>query len=328
MTILGKFAFAIGATVLLTSLMPASVPAAEWPDRPVRIVAPFGAGGSSDRFGRLIAKHLSEAFGQQFYVENRPGAAGATGSLQAARSKPDGYTLLIAGTAPHITGPLTNPDIGYDPIRDFTHIAMIGGDSYLFAANAALGVRSMAELIARAHDGAVAISCGSPGTGTIGHLMVEQLRSKLGLKNLNHVPYRGGGPLATDLLGNHVSTAAIATVSAIEHVRVGSIVPLAVASDERLATLKDVPTLAELGHGDIGGSTWIWLAGPPQLSADIVGRINDEVRKFIGSAEMKRHFEREALLSKDFDSAQLTRFLDEERQRWRAAILAAGIRSK
>ena len=328
MTTLSKLACATGAAVLLTWLSPQSAPAAEWPDRPVRIVAPFGAGGSSDRFGRLIAKHLSAAFGQQFFVENRPGAAGATGSLQVARSNPDGYTLLISGTAPHITGPLTNADIGYDPIRDFTHIAMIGGDSYLFAANAALGVRSMAELITRARDGSISISCGSPGTGTIGHLMVDQLRSKLGLKNLNHVPYRGGGPLATDLLGNHVSTAAIATVSAIEHVRVGTIVPLAVASDDRLATLKDIPTLAELGHADVGGSTWIWVSGPPKLPADIVTRINNEVRKFIGSPEMRRHFERDALLSKDFDSAQLTRFIDDERNRWRAAIATAGISTK
>jgi tripartite-type tricarboxylate transporter receptor subunit TctC len=299
--------------------------AAEWPDRPVRIVAPFGAGGSSDRFGRLIAKHLSEAFNQQFFVENRPGAAGATGSLQVARAKPDGYTLLIAGTAPHITGPLTSSEISYDPIKDFTHIAMIGGDSYLFAANAALGVSSLAELIRLVRSGKAAVSCGSPGTGTIGHLMVEQLRSKLKLTDLNHIPYRGGGPLATDLLGNHVSTAAIATVSAIEHAKVGSIVPLAVASDERLATLKDVPTLAELGHGDIGGSTWIWLAGPPQLPPEIVARINLEVRKFIRSAEIRQSFEQQALLSKDFDPAQMTQFLVEERNRWRSAVAAAGL---
>lgn len=302
--------------------------AAEWPDRPVKIVIPFGAGGSSDRFGRMIAKHLSTAFDQQFYVENKPGGAGATGALQAARSEPDGYTLVIAGTAPHITGPVMNPAIGYDPIKNFTHIAMIGGDSYLFAAHPALGVKSFVELIDRIRANETAISCGSPGAGSIGHLMVEQLRLKAGLSGLNHVAYRGGGPLASDLLGNHVSTAAIATMSAIEHARAGSIMPLAVAADYRLSTLKDVPTLAELGYGEVGGSTWIWIAGPPNLPASIVTRLNYEVREFLKSPEVRQHFEREALLSKDYDVAALTRFVTDEGHRWRMVIESAGLNKK
>src|SRR5262249_23659427 len=150
--------------------------AAEWPDRPVRIVIPFGPSGSSDRFGRLVAQHLSTAFNQQFYVENKPGGAGAIGSAQGARSEPNGYTLLIAGTGPHITGPAMNATIGYDPVKDFTHIAMIGGDSYLFAAHPSLGVHSFAELVERAGKDPTPISAGSPGIGTIGHLMIEQLR--------------------------------------------------------------------------------------------------------------------------------------------------------
>jgi tripartite-type tricarboxylate transporter receptor subunit TctC len=306
-------------------LAPRPLGAAEWPERPVRIVIPFGPGGSSDRFGRLVAKHLSTAFDQQFYAENRPGGSGAIGSLQVSRAEPDGHTLLIAGTAPHITGPLTNPAIGYDPITDFTYIAMLGGDSYLFAAHPALGVRSFAELVERIRSSPAAISCGSPGVGSIGHLMIEQLRLKAGMTRLNHVPYRGGGPLATDLLGNHVSTAAIAVASAIEQVRAGTIVPLAVAADERLPTLPEVPTLAELGHGDVGGSTWIWLAGPPRLPAAVTARLNREVRRFMASPEIRQHFEREALLSKDFDAAELRRFIAEEAARWQAAVRAANV---
>jgi tripartite-type tricarboxylate transporter receptor subunit TctC len=304
-----------------------AVPArsADWPERPVKIVIPFGAAGSSDRFGRLVAQHLSIAFAQQFYVENKPGGSGALGSQQVARAEPDGYTLLIAGTGPHVTAPAINPAIGYDPMRDFTHIAMIGGDSYLFAAHSALGVKSLADLASRMSATRETISSGSPGPGTIGHLIIEQLRLKPGLKNLNHVPYRGGGPLASDFLGNHVSTAAIATVSAIEHAKAGTIVPLAVAADERLPTLPDAPTLTELGHPDVGGSTWIWLAGPANLPVAIRGKLNEEVRKFLRTADVQQHFRREALLSKDLDVPQLNRFLDDETRRWRAVVQSAGL---
>lgn len=121
-----------------------------WPSRQVKIVVAFAPGGSADQFGRLLAAELSAAFRQQFFVENRPGNSGAIGSAQVARSEPDGYTLLIGGSGPHLTGPAINPNIGYDPLADFTHIAMIGADSYAWAANPALGVKSIADLVSLA----------------------------------------------------------------------------------------------------------------------------------------------------------------------------------
>src|SRR5229473_5383755 len=136
------------ALVSTACLWPPSQPRAdEWPSRPVKIVVAFAPGGSADQFGRLIATELSAAFKQQFFVENRPGNSGAIGSAQVARAEPDGYTLLIGGSGPHLTGPAINPNIGYDPLKDFTHIAMIGADSYAWAANPALGVKSIAELV-------------------------------------------------------------------------------------------------------------------------------------------------------------------------------------
>ncbi len=119
--------------------------AQEWPTRPVKIVVAFAPGGSADQFGRLLAAELSAAFKQQFFVENRPGNSGAIGSAQVARAEPDGYTLLIGGSGPHLTGPAINPNIGYDPLRDFTHIAMIGADSYAWVAHPALGAISIAH---------------------------------------------------------------------------------------------------------------------------------------------------------------------------------------
>ena len=152
------------------------------PRRPVKIVVAFAPGGSADQFGRLLAAELSAAFKQQFFVENRPGNSGAIGSAQVARAEPDGYTLLIGGSGPHLTGPAINPNIGYDPLRDFTHIAMIGADSYAWVAHPALGAISIAMLVAlaasRHENGKAPITSSSPGPGSLGHLLLEAVQAQ------------------------------------------------------------------------------------------------------------------------------------------------------
>src|SRR5882672_3964673 len=140
------------AACLALVAMPASARADDWPSHPVRVVVAFGAGGSADILGRLVAAELSDAFNQRFFVENRPGNSGSIGSTVVARAEPDGYTLLIGGSGPHLTGPAINPNIGYDPMRDFSHIAMIAGDTYALAANPALGARMLADVIRLAHE--------------------------------------------------------------------------------------------------------------------------------------------------------------------------------
>ncbi|HVD72464.1 MAG TPA: tripartite tricarboxylate transporter substrate-binding protein, partial [Xanthobacteraceae bacterium] len=169
--------------------------AQEWPNRPVKVVVPFAAAGTTDRMGRLIAEELSKSFKQQFYVENRAGGGGVIGAAQVARADPDGYTLMIGGYGPHIFAPATAANLGYDVLADFTHIAMIGGESFIIVANPALGVTSFAELVRLAKTQTAPLNMGSPGQATLGALVVEQLLRKPGLlPTLNHVPYRGGGP--------------------------------------------------------------------------------------------------------------------------------------
>ena len=298
--------------------------AADWPSRPVKIVIPFSPGGTSDRFGRLVAGELSRSFGQQFYVENKPGGSGMTASGEVARAAPDGYTLVLAGMGPNITGPALNPAVGYHAIRDFTHIAMIAGDSTLFAVHPSLGVRTLPDLVSLAKRG-TAISCGSPGVGTIGHLTLEQFRRKAGLMNITHVPYRGRGPLALDLIANHVSAGFVATASAIEQVRAGKLIALAVTTNERVAALKDVPTFAELGYPEVEATTWGWLAGPPGMPPQITDSLNRATRHFINTPGMQRRFAAESMLTKDLDSAALTAFLAQELQRWTAVVQETGL---
>jgi tripartite-type tricarboxylate transporter receptor subunit TctC len=319
----------IGLALFVTAALVVShaSQAQDWPNKPVKVVVPFAAAGTTDRMGRLIAEELSKTFKQQFYVENRAGGGGVIGAVQVARADPDGYTLMIGGYGPHIFAPATTPNLGYDVLADFTHIAMIGGETFIIVAHPSLGVKSFPELVqfAKRHNGP--LNMASPGQSTLGALVVEQLIRKPGLlPNLNHVPYRGGGPVMTDLLGNHVSLGCIVLSAAIEHIHAGTLVPLALIWTERAAALKDLPTIVELGHPDIGGAIWSWLAGPKNLPAPMVARLSQEVRRSLQAPELKQRFERDLLLSMDADPATLTAFIAGELKRWTAFFQESGLK--
>ncbi len=324
---LRKGGLAIALTAALGLAPIADSRADEWPSRPVKIVVAFAPGGSADQFGRLMAIELSSAFKQQFFVENRPGNSGAIGSAQVARADPDGYTLLIGGSGPHLTGPAINPNIGYDPLRDFTHIAMIGADSYAWAANPALGVTSIAELIALAkarkasNEGPITSS--SPGPGSLGHLLIEQFKRKAGI-DIQHVPAPNSG--VTDVLGNHISMTLTAMMTVGEQVKAGRLVALAVTSTERNPVFKGIPTFAEQGYPDVRGDTWFWLCGPRNLPPDVVDKLSDATRRIVRSPKIQAHFQKLALLSKDLDVPAVQKFIAEEYAFWAPLARDAGLK--
>ncbi len=310
--------------VALALLPAANSHADEWPSRPVKIVVAFAPGGSADQLGRLLASELSAAFKQQFFVENRPGNSGTIGSAQVARADADGYTLLIGGSGPHLTGPAINPNVGYDPLRDFTHIAMIGADSYAWAANPALGVKSVAELVtlakSRPND---PITSSSPGPGSLGHLLIEQFKRSAGI-DIQHVPAPNSG--VTDVLGNHISTTLTAMMTVGEQVKAGQLLALAVTSTERNPVFKGIPTFAEQGYPDVRGDTWFWLCGPRNLPADVVGKLSAATRRIVQSPKIQEYFQKLALLSKDLDVAAVQKFIAEEYAFWAPLAKNAGLR--
>src|SRR5882757_2699529 len=314
------------ATALLAvlSLWPStSLRAQEWPSRPVKIVVAFAPGGSADQFGRLMAAELSSAFKQQFFIENRPGNSGTIGSAQVARAEADGYTLLIGGSGPHLTQPAINPNVGYDPLKDFTHIAMIGADSYAWAANPALGVKSIAELIALAKARKDPITSSSPGPGSLGHLLIEQFKRKAGT-DIQHVPAPNSG--VTDVLGNHISMTLTAMMTVGEQVKAGQLMALAVTSTERNPVFKGIPTFGEQGYPDVRGSTWFWLCGPKGLPPDIVNKLSEATRSIVRSPKVQDHFRKLALLSKDLDVAAVQAFLTAEYAFWAPLARDAGLK--
>src|SRR5258707_504612 len=179
------FLLRLATACLCAATLVAHAHAQDWPAKPVKIVVPFAAGGSSDQLARLLAGELKATFKQQFFIENRAGSAGALGSPQVARAQPDGYTFVNAGSGPHLTGPPINPNIGYDPLNDFTHIAMEAADSFVFVAGSALGVKSIAELVALAHT--KPLTSASPGPGSLGQLILERFKRRAGV-DIQHVP--------------------------------------------------------------------------------------------------------------------------------------------
>ncbi len=311
MSVLGAVRLAVAALAWVFAFASLSSRAEDWPARPVKIIVAFAPGGAADQLGRLLAAELSTAFKQQFYVENRAGNSGSIGSTMAAHAVPDGYTLLIAGSGPHLTGPAINPNIGYDPMGDFTHIAMIAGDGYALAVNPALGVHSLAELITLARQKPLASA--SPGPGSLGHLLLEQFKRKANV-DIQHVPAPGGG--VTDVLGNHVPMTLTALLTVGEYLRTGTLLGLAVASVRRNPAFGDIPTFTELGYPDVRGTTWFWLAGPKNLPPHIVDKLNHEVRRIVRLPKMSEQFERRALLVMDVDVEGLNRFLTDELAFW------------
>ena len=314
----------VGLMALVSCILsPARAGAQDWPSKPVKIVVAFAPGGAADLFARLIAAEMSKTFKQQFYVENIAGSAGAVGSAQASRAAPDGHTLLIGGAGPMLTSPAINPNVGYDTLRDFTHIGMIACDGYVLIAKQGSELKTFADI--KRVGGTTALTTGSPGGGSLGHLIIEQIRLKIGT-NLQHVPFRSAGESMTAVLGGHVNLAIQTFSSAGEQVRGGLVNGLAVTSPERTPAFKDAPTFVELGLPDIGGVAWFWLAAPVNLPAPIVSRLNTEVRRIVKLPEIRKRFDSDALVTMDVDSAALTALIAEQVATWGTVAKAIGLR--
>src|SRR6266851_1125806 len=234
--------------------------AADWPTRARRIIAPSTPGGAADMFGRLLCEHFSEIFHDGCFVENRAGAGGLIGTAATAQAPPDGYTLTTSSTAYHVIAPLMSANPSFDPMKDFTHIAYIGGPPNVFVINPALGVRSLPDLVALGRRGQ-AIDYVSPGVGTLGHLLAELFARQAGIK-LQQIMTKGASQAMMDLVAGTVPLATMTWTSALAQIRAGTVIPLAITSRTRLNEFPDLPTFKELGYDDLTAVSWFGLSGP------------------------------------------------------------------
>ena len=318
---------AIPIAILLCCAVWASAAAAQvWPSKPVRLIVPFAPGGSADTLGRLVAQKLSESFKQTFVVENRGGAGGVIGSELAAKAPADGYTLLVSGVASHCIAPALSKEFPFDPLRDFTHIALFGGPPGVLVVHPGVAAKDLREFVALLKAQPGKISYGSPGNGTQGHLLGEQLKQVAGI-DMTHVPYKGAGPAVADMIAGHVSAGSTTLSTAATQIRAGKLRALAVSSSRRLADFPDVPTYAELGYPELTATIWFSLSGPAGVPRDIVNRLNSEVRRILQQADVRERLRPEGVEIGDLDPQAFSAYVAAELKRWAPVVRTAGARA-
>ena len=303
------------ALVLCAGMAPVPAAAAEaWPTRPIKLVVPFSAAGTADLLARLVADRLGPVLGQPVVVEHRPGAGGIVGQEQVARASPDGYTLVVSSLGSFIISPVFTP-VPFDPFRDFTHIAYLGGQPVTLFANKDLPLRTLSDLVAyvKSRPGAVTYATISIGSQT--QLLSEQFQAQAGIK-MTHVPYRGAGQIVTDVLGGHIATGITALAAVSGQVSSGAVRGLAIASEKRLPAYPDLPTYVEQGYAGLIGSTWFALSGPANMPREIVDRLNAEVVKILHASDLQARFAREAIDTKSLDADAFTAYFKAEAARW------------
>jgi tripartite-type tricarboxylate transporter receptor subunit TctC len=244
-----------------------------YPAKTVRVIAPFPAGGSSDLVARIVAQKMSEVTGQQFIVDNRPGAGGTVGTELAARAAPDGYTLSIGNFAPLAVNPHLQRKLPYDPIKDFTSISLLAVGTTVLVVHPSLPVRTVKELIALAKARPGQLNYGSGGSGTPAHL-VGELFKLMAKVNVIHVPYKGTGQSINDLIAGQIQLVFASMPVGLPHVKSGRLRALAVTSDKRTQLAPELPTVAEAGIPGFALDSWWGLNGPAGMPADVVARLN------------------------------------------------------
>jgi tripartite-type tricarboxylate transporter receptor subunit TctC len=273
------------AAVLFAMVTPIAFAQPAYPSKPVRLVVPFPAAGTTDIIARATAQKLSEAWGQQVIVDNRPGAAGNIGSELVAKSAPDGYTLLMGTVGTHAINPSLYAKMPYDHVKEFAPVILVAGVPNVLVVNPDLPVKSVPELIAYAKANPGKLNFASSGSGTSIHLSGELFKAMTGVQ-MTHVPYKGSAPALTDLIGGQVQLMFDNLPSSLAFIKAGKLRALAVTSKTRAPALPDVPTVAEFIPG-FEASSWFGILAPAGTPPDILAKINGEVAKWLATADAK-----------------------------------------
>jgi tripartite-type tricarboxylate transporter receptor subunit TctC len=268
----------------------------------------------ADTFARLLAEFLPPLLHQPVIVDNRPGAGGLIGAAAAARAEPDGYTLVTASIAYHVIAPAVSSNPPFDPIRDFTYVAFLGGPPTTFVVAPALSVMSVKELIALARSGRP-LDYVSPGVGTLGNLLFEYFAQKAGIA-VQHIAHKGASQAMMDLIAGNIMIGAMTWSSAVGQIRAGTVVPIAVSSGARMAEFPDVPTLQEQGFDDLVAMTWHALAGPAGLPEDVVEKLNHAVTAAWATPALRQRLADEAIIAEPMSREAVTAFVTGEVRKW------------
>ena len=310
--------------VLLCALaMPAH--AQNYPSKPVRMIVPYPPGGGNDTLGRLFAAKLGERTGQQFVVENRPGAGAMIGTEAAAKSAPDGYTILLSSIATHALSPNLYSRVPYDPVKDFAPITLLGIAPTVLVVPADLPARNLQEFIAAAKAKPGALAYASGGNGTPPHINAEVFKAVAGV-DLLHVAYKGGGPALVDLMAGRVQAMLDTAASAMPHVRAGKLRALALSAPRRSPDLPDLPTFAEAGLPQYDTNAWYSMHAPAGTPPEVVRRLNAELVAILKDPDVLARFKQLATDPVGNSPEEFVAFVRSELDKYARIIKAAGIK--
>jgi len=319
------------ATLSLAALAAAPWAHAQaWPAKPVRIVVPFPAAGTTDIIARALAPELQRALGQPFVVDNKPGAGGNTGAAEVAKSSPDGYTLLMGTVGTHAINAALYPKMPYDPVKDFAPITLCAGVPNVLVVNPASAerykVNSVADLVRAAKANPGKLNVASSGNGTSIHLSAELFKSMTGTYMV-HLPYRGSGPALIDLLGGSVDLMFDNLPSSLPHIKAGKLKALAVTSAVRSSVLPDLPTIAEAGGPELKGfeaSSWFGLLAPAGTPAEVINRVQQEVARSLSTPAVKERLVSQGAIPSGNTPAEFARHIDAESKKWAQVVKVSG----
>ncbi|MFT8244879.1 Bug family tripartite tricarboxylate transporter substrate binding protein [Roseomonas sp. BN140053] len=315
----------LGSLALGAGLAAARPAAAQsWPNRPVTVIVPWPAGGSTDVLARSVSRNLENRFGQPFVVDNRSGASGNIGAATVARAAPDGHTLMVTTNGPITNNTLLFRSMPFDPFKDFTPVSLLAELPIVIVARNGLPYRTVQELVAYAKANPDKVNCGTPPIGAVAHLAAELLMYRTGIR-MNVVPYRGSAPLTNDLLAGSVDIALDLVTTYLPHIEANSIRALGITAAAAVPQLPNVPPVQAQGVADYQATGWIALLGPARLSAEIAAKLNDACNEYLALNDTKALLPPLGLTPLGGEPADLTRRMTAEVELWRPVIRSANI---
>ncbi|GGX14453.1 MFS transporter [Pigmentiphaga litoralis] len=295
--------------------------------RPIRLVVPFTPGGSSDILGRAVAQKLSESLGQPVVIENVAGAGGAIGTDKVAKSKADGYTLLMGHIGTHAVNPLIMPKLPYDPVNDFAAVAWVANVPNVLVVHPSVPAQTLKELIDYARSRPGQLNYGTGGNGSAAHLATEYLKM-VSKTFIVHVPYRGAAPVMTDLVAGQIQMAFPGVPVSNSFVRSGQVRPIAVSSSKRLPVLPNVPTVAESGFPGFEADQWYGIMAPAGTPVDVVNLLNQHINRALAAPDLRERFDSEGAVAMPTTPEAFAGHITNALQRWRPVVEAGNMRQQ
>ncbi|MGE0036425.1 MAG: Bug family tripartite tricarboxylate transporter substrate binding protein [Xanthobacteraceae bacterium] len=311
--------------LLAVAALASPASAQTWPDRSIKLVVAFPAGGPADLFARSIAHVMSSQLGQQVVVETRTGAGGMTGIDSVAKSPPDGYTIALSSSSALTIFQFLYAKMPYDWQKDLVPITLVVRVPEVLVVHPSLGVSTLQQFVDKARKEPGKINFASTGTGSITHLAVELLKGETKI-DLVHVPYKGAAPAVNDLLGGHVSVLVADVPVLLPHIRSGKIKPLAVTSMKRSDVIPDVPSTAELGYPKVNSDNWYGLVAPAGTPKDVLKKLHDAAVKALGTAELKAQYAKLSAVPSPTSPEEFQAYINSEAAKWGSVVKSAGLK--